>query len=153
MTIAPAVSHAHALPPTPARRILIVDDDPTAALITQRGLQFLLGSDVEVHVAPSASAAWMRCLREPIDLLLVDPAPHDRAAWALLKALQEQHPTITVLVLTAYDTVGLRMQMQKLGVRHYLAKPATLQELEQAVRVSLGLEVPFAEELSNDHTR
>jgi two-component system, OmpR family, response regulator len=142
MTIAHAVPDAHAIESTPARRILIVDDNPTAALVTQRGLQFLLGSDVEVHVAPSAGAAWMRCLREPIDLLIVDPAPHDRAAWALLKALREQQPSLPVLVLTAYDTVGLRTKMRELGVRYYLAKPATLQELEQAVRVALGLEVP-----------
>jgi two-component system, OmpR family, response regulator len=141
MTIAHAVPHTHALPSAPARRILIVDDDPTAALVTQRGLQFLLGSDVEVHVAPSAGAAWMRCLREPLNLLIVDPAPHDHAAWALIKALREQSPHIPLLVLTAYDTVGLRAKMRALGVRHYLAKPATIQELEQAVRVALGLEV------------
>jgi DNA-binding response OmpR family regulator len=141
MTMTHAVPHNHAIASTSLRRILIVDDHPTAALTTQRGLQLLLGSGVEVNVAPSAGAAWMRCLREPIDLLIVDPAPHDRAAWALLTALQEQQLTIPVLVLTAYDSVGLRAKMRTLGVQHYLAKPATIQELEQAVRVALGLEL------------
>jgi two-component system, OmpR family, response regulator len=142
MIITHAVPHTHALSSAPVRRILIVDDDPTIALVTQRGLQFLLGTNVEVDVAPSAGAAWLRCAREPIDLLIVDPAPQDRAAWALLKALREQQPSLPVLALTAYDTVGLRAKMRELGVRYYLAKPATLQELEQAVRVALGLEVP-----------
>jgi two-component system, OmpR family, response regulator len=143
MTITHAVPHTHAIPSTSVRRILIVDGEPTTALVTQRGLQFLLGANVEVDVAPSAGAAWLRCVREPIDLLIVDPAPHDRAAWALLKALREQQPFLPVLVLTAYDTVGLRTKMRELGVRYYLAKPATLQELEQAVRVALGVEVPI----------
>jgi hypothetical protein len=31
--------------------------------------------------------------------------------------------------------------MRALGVQHYLAKPATIQELEQAVRVALRLEL------------
>jgi two-component system, OmpR family, response regulator len=138
MTITHVVPQTHTIPSTPVRRILIVDSEPAVALVTQRGLQVLLGRDTEVSVALSVSAAWMHCLSEPIDLLIIDPAPHDRTAWALIQALHEQSPPIPVLVLTAYDTVGLRMKMQGLGVRHYLAKPATLHELEQAVRVALG---------------
>jgi DNA-binding NarL/FixJ family response regulator len=137
MTITQAVPHIHAIPSTPVRRILIVDADPVVALVTQRGLRLLLGSDVEVQVAVSVEAAWMRSLSEPIDLLIVDPPLHDCTVWALIKALQEQSVQLPVLVLTSYDSVGLRRKMQALGVRHYLAKPATLQELERAVRKAL----------------
>ncbi len=55
--------------------------------------------------------------------------------------LFEQCPALALLVLSAYDTLSLRAQMRALGVRHYLAKPATLHELEQAVRAALGLEL------------
>ncbi len=121
----------HPSSPTPGRHIVIVDSDPAAAMVTQHGLQCLLGAGVTATIAPSAGAAWLRCQREAIDLVIVDPAPHDCAAWALIKALRAHCPTIPVLILTAYDTVGLRARMQALGVWRYRAKPAMLQELKQ----------------------
>lgn len=123
----------------PLRQILIVDNDPSAALVTERGLQRLLQSEAEVMTAPSAGAAWLRCVREGVDLVIVDPSPQSRAVIALIKALREEHPQVPVLVLTAYDTPLLRSQLRDLGVRHYLAKPLELLELAQVVRDALGL--------------
>jgi two-component system, OmpR family, response regulator len=133
------------LPPTssaasqPPQHMLIVDSDAVAALVTQRGLQAALGATAEVTVAPSAGAAWLRCLRAYFDLVIVDPSPPDRAAGALVKALRAERPDIPVLVLTAMDTPGLRAQMRALGVRHYFAKPLMLHELERGVRAALGM--------------
>ena len=119
--------------------MLIVDSDAVAALVTQRGLQAVLGSAAEVILAPSAGAAWLRCKRATFDLVIVDPSPPDRAAGALVKALRTERPDIPVLVLTAMDTPGLRAEMHALGVRHYFAKPLMIRELERGVRAALGL--------------
>jgi CheY-like chemotaxis protein len=124
----------------PARRILIVDDDATAARVTQRGLQARLGVAVEVEVAPSPAAAWLRCTDGHIDLLIVDPPPHDRRPTTLLNAVRAEHPHILVMVLTAYDTPRLRAEVAALGMRHYFAKPVELVHLEQGVRRALGLD-------------
>jgi two-component system, OmpR family, response regulator len=124
------------------RIILVIDSDPAAALVTQRGLQHLLGSQVQVEVAPSPGAAWLRCLHEAVELVIVDPSPRSRGAAALLKALHETHPSIPVLVLTAYDTPRLRAQMRALGVVNYLAKPVDLLELKQVVSGALNLRGP-----------
>ncbi|MBK9714006.1 MAG: response regulator [Kouleothrix sp.] len=119
--------------------ILIVDNDPTAALVTQRGLQRLLdASKAEVEIAPSPGAAWLRCLREQVDLLIIDPSPESGAASALVKALHVDRPDIPVMVLTAYDTPRLRAQMRTLGVQNYLAKPVDLHDLGQAVQLVVG---------------
>ncbi len=83
------------------QHILVVDNDPVAAMVTQQGLQLLLGKDVEVSLAPSPGAAWLRCMRESVDLLIVDPSPPGRAAAALIKALHDERPHIPVVVLTA----------------------------------------------------
>ena len=115
------------------QHILVVDSDPVAAMVTQQGLQLLLGKDVEVSLAPSPGAAWLRCMRESVDLLIVDPSPPGRAAAALIKALHDERPHIPVVVLTAYDTPRLRSQMKRMGVRHYLAKPVELAELKNTV--------------------
>ncbi len=114
--------------------IIIVDDDPTAALVTQRGLQHILGSGTVVEQAPSAGAVWLACARGGIDLVIIDPGGRDQSGVMLIKALHHEHPGLTVLVLTAYDTPRLRKQMAALGVRGYLAKPVGLAELGALVR-------------------
>jgi two-component system OmpR family response regulator len=124
----------------PQQRILIVDSDPIAALVTQGGLQRFLGVDVTATIAPSPGAAWLRCLRDGVELLIVDPSPQSRAPVALIKALHDERPHLPVFVLTAYDTPRLRTQMRALGVQDYLAKPVDLMNLVQRVRVALNRE-------------
>lgn len=124
------------------RHILIVDSDPSAALVTQRGLQKMLGDGTVVDLASSPGTAWVRCVRDGVDLLIVDPSPQSRGAAALIKALHEERPAIPVLVLTAYDTPRLRTQMRALGVRRYLAKPVDLLDLKLTVNDVLGLHAP-----------
>lgn len=127
------------------RRILIVDDDPVASLVTQRGLQARLGMAADVQVAPSSGAAWLRCLRGHVDLLIADPNPRNRSTVTLLKALRAERPELAVLVLTAYDTPRLRAEARELAVRHYFAKPIELVHLEHGVREALGLAMPAEE--------
>jgi two-component system, OmpR family, response regulator len=118
--------------------ILIVDGDPTAALVTQRGLQRLLNTVADIEVAATPGAAWLRCLRDHIDLVIVDPIAESGAASALIKALHSDLPDISVMVLTAYDTPRLRTQMRTLGVQDYLAKPVDLEDLGRAVRAVMS---------------
>jgi DNA-binding response OmpR family regulator len=113
-------------------KILIFDSDPAAALVTQHGLQ-RLQPGTEVTTAISAGAAWLSCLHDSVDLLIIDPNPANSASSALIKALRADRPNTDVLVLTAYDTPRLRAQMRALGVNHYLAKPVDLRELGQQV--------------------
>jgi CheY-like chemotaxis protein len=113
-------------------KILIFDSDPAAALVTQHGLQ-RLQPGTEVTTATSAGDAWLSCLHQAVDLLIIDPSPANSAASALIKALRADRPNTDVLVLTAYDTPRLRTQMRALGVAHYLAKPVDLRELGHEV--------------------
>lgn len=114
--------------------ILIVDNDPMAALVTQHGLQRLLEHGAQIETAASASAARARCLGDHVDLLIIDPSTESSAETALLKEIQRTQSDIAVLVLTAYDTPRLRSQMRSLGVQHYLAKPVELRDLGEAVQ-------------------
>jgi two-component system OmpR family response regulator len=117
-----------------AQQIEIFDDDSAAALITQRGLQALLGRNVLVSIASSANDAWLACARGDIDLLILDPSPRSGSAFALLRAVRAYRPDLPVLVLTAYDTPGLRTRMALAGVGMYAAKPIDLRELAPIVR-------------------
>jgi DNA-binding response OmpR family regulator len=122
------------------RQIHIVDDDPVAALITQRGLQTLLGDRYSVIVDPNPNAAWMACASNNVDLLIVDPSPHVSGVLPLLRAVRTFRPLVPVLVLTAYDTPGLRAKVRDLGVDRdrYVPKPVDLQELLPIVSAALA---------------
>lgn len=122
----------------PLRQIHIVDDDPVAAMITQRGLQTLLGGRSSVIIDPSPNAAWLACANYGVDLLIVDPSPHVSGVLSLLRAVRTYRPSIPVLVLTAYDTPGLRAKIRTLGIDHYVAKPIDLQELLPTVNSALA---------------
>jgi two-component system, OmpR family, response regulator len=121
----------------PARQIQISDDDPAAALITQRGLQSLLGDTYSVIVAPTPNAAWLACAHGNVDLLIVDPGAGSGSASALVRAMHAFRPTTPILVLTAYDTPGLRAKMRDLGVKYYAAKPIDFKELLPLVTTAL----------------
>lgn len=57
----------------PKQRIYIFDSDAAASLVTQRGLQALLGETVNVMISPTADAAWLACANDNVDLLIIDP--------------------------------------------------------------------------------
>jgi DNA-binding response OmpR family regulator len=121
----------------PAKYIQIFDEDPAAALITQRGLQAMLGDRLTITVAPSANAAWLACARGNVDLLIVDPGVRNGSATALIRAVRSYRPHIPILVLTAYDTPGMRTHMRNLGVAYYAAKPIELRDLLPSVTAAL----------------
>lgn len=122
----------------PLKHIHIVDDDPVAALITQRGLQTLLSGRSNVTVDPTPNAAWMACASYSVDLLIVDPSPHVTGVTSLLRAVRTFRPSIPILILTAYDTPGLRAKIRGLGIERYVAKPVDLQELLPTVSAALA---------------
>ncbi|NJM08032.1 response regulator transcription factor [Candidatus Gracilibacteria bacterium] len=118
-------------------RIQIVDKDRTAAQITRRGIACALGSAADVRVALSANDAWLACTRGDVDLLIVDPTPNDVAALGLIRALRHYRNPVQLLVLTAYDTPGLRSAMRRFGVKSYAAKPIELRDLLPSIRHQL----------------
>lgn len=121
----------------PVKHIHIFDADPSAAMITQRGLQAMLGERLAITIAPTANAAWLACARGGVDLLIVDPGMRSGPATALIRAVRNYRPHIPILVLTAYDTPGLRAHMRALGVAAYAAKPIELRDLVPSVTAAL----------------
>jgi len=120
-------------------QILIVDSDAPTALTTQHGLQRLLGPEASVRIAPSPGAAWLHCMRQRVDLLIVDPTPQNLAALALIKVVREDQPQTAIRLLAAYDTPGLCHQMEAFSIRHYQAKPIMVSDLAAAVRVAVRM--------------
>jgi DNA-binding NarL/FixJ family response regulator len=131
------------------RHIIIVDNDPAAALVTARGLQRLLKpSQVQITVTASAQNILQQGVSEngAIDLLIIDPNLQLQAASTLIEQLRKKYPLLPVLVLSAKDTPGVQKSMLALGVQNYLAKSIDLDKLAQTVSQLLD---PVTNELSN----
>ena len=56
----------------------------------------------------------------------------------LVQQLHQTDPDLPILVLTGYASITTAVEAIKLGARHYLAKPASIDEILQALEQSQG---------------
>ena len=107
-------------------RILLVEDD----LLLGDGIRVGLSQEgytvdwVTDGVAASAAAEV-----EEFDLMVLDLGLPKRSGLEVLAALRDRGSSLPVLILTARDTLGDRVQGLDAGADDYLSKPFDLEEL------------------------
>jgi two-component system phosphate regulon response regulator OmpR len=110
------------------RHILVVDDDNRI-----RGLlkEFLARAGFRVTAAPDAAAARRLMSTLDFDLLVLDVMMPGEDGFSLTNWVRASGPSRTtpVLMLTARDAPGDRIEGLRLGADDYLAKPFEPQEL------------------------
>lgn len=110
-------------------RILVVEDEPRVSSLLERGLR---EEGHEPQVVASRRAADLALLgagADTFDLLLVDRMLPDGDGLELVRALRERGMEVPVLVLTARDQVGDRVDGLYGGADDYLTKPFAFDEL------------------------
>lgn len=112
-------------------RLLVVEDEETLARHLIRGLREE-GHEVD-HAASLAAAAGLAAEGE-YDLALLDLKLPDGSGLDLLRRWREENLHFPVLVLTARDTVGDRVEGLDSGAHDYLTKPFSFDELLARVR-------------------
>jgi two-component system nitrogen regulation response regulator NtrX len=109
-----------------AATILVVDDEPQI-LQTISGL--LQDEDFEVLTA-----------REEIpDLVLLDIALPGRDGLEILKDLKDQHPTLPVIMISAYGSVENAVKATRLGAYDFIEKPPHADKILLSVRNALEM--------------
>jgi two-component system, OmpR family, response regulator MprA len=120
--------------PTPAARVLVVDDDPEMR-------EFLQGElATEGHtceVAASGQAALLALRQQAWDLVLLDWGLPDFSGIEVCERLRAGGSTTPVLMLTAHDDVAERVRALDAGADDYLTKPFSIAELLARVRAQL----------------
>jgi len=111
--------------PNLPRSILIVDDDPNFC----EGLRLALKDRYTVFTADSVQAAREELRKAPPALILLDFRLPDGSGLDLLREIKATHPSIPVILLTAYGSEDLLLRALRAGVRDYFRKPFRLQEL------------------------
>ncbi len=118
-------------------RVLIVDDH---ALVREGTVQLLEREADMIVVGQASTGAQANLLfdRLGIDVALLDVNLPDMSGLEVARLVALKHPTIRVLVVSAYDDYAYVAEALELGVAGYLLKTATGRELVDAVRTVAG---------------
>ena len=112
-------------------RILLAEDDQVLADGLCRSLR-RTGYAVD-HVASGTEADYALSLHT-FDLLILDLGLPKLSGMDVLRKLRARNSSLSVLILTATDSVEQRVRGLDLGADDFMAKPFSLDELEARVR-------------------
>jgi len=123
------------------KRLLIADDQPDVL----EALRFLLKPEgFAIDTATSPAAVLEAAAARDYDLVLIDlnytrDTTSGREGLDLLTRLRELDPSLPVVVMTAWGSVGSAVEAMRRGARDYLEKPWDNQRLVSLVRTHVAL--------------
>lgn len=108
------------------KRLLVIDDEPGLRLMMRAVME-----DAGWHVdeAGSGEAGIDYLLHNDASVVLLDMRMPGMSGSEALARIQEIRPSLPVIMLTAYGTVGSAVEAMKRGAFDYLSKPADNEEL------------------------
>ncbi len=125
---------------TPAKpRVLVVDDDKAVRESLRRSLEF---NGYAVSLASDGAEALAGIAGHAPDVVVMDVMMPRLDGIETTKSLRKAGNDVPILVLTARDAVGDRVEGLDAGADDYLTKPFALQELLARLRALLRRVVP-----------
>jgi two-component system alkaline phosphatase synthesis response regulator PhoP len=119
---------------TPARRVLLIEDEPGLVLtLTDR----LKSEGYEVQSASDGPSGLDRATRERWDVILLDVMLPGASGFDVCRDLRQRGVTTPVIMLTARGQVVDKVLGLKLGADDYLTKPFDMMELSARIEVQL----------------
>jgi two-component system OmpR family response regulator len=123
--------------PSPARRILAVDDEPNIRSFIGRALT---AAGYVTDSASTGTEGLRRALAGHYDLIILDLVMPDMKGRDFLDRLLSQRPDQAVMVLSCLADVATKVDCLERGAQDYLTKPFSLAELLARVRVRLRVD-------------
>jgi len=122
--------------PTPAPRLLIVDDDAG-----QRSLldSFLRSQGFTTVLASSGEEALTVLRSGSFSMMISDVRMPGLSGLETLRRARKEHAVLPVLLVTAYSDIRDAVVAMRDGAVNYLSKPIDLDELLDCVRQATGL--------------
>jgi two-component system OmpR family response regulator len=112
-------------------RVLVVEDEPKMATLVARGLR---EEGHAADVAPRGEDALWMANAAPYDAIVLDVMLPGLDGFATCRQLRQQGVWTPVLMLTARDAVGDRVEGLDAGADDYLLKPFSFAELLARLR-------------------
>ncbi|GAA1777019.1 response regulator transcription factor [Nocardioides hankookensis] len=130
--------------PVPKPRVLVVDDDKAVRESLRRSLEF---NGYDVSLASDGAEALAGIAATDPDVVVMDVMMPRLDGLEATRALRKAGNDLPILVLTARDAVGDRVEGLDAGADDYLTKPFALQELLARLRALLRRAVPREDDL------
>jgi DNA-binding response OmpR family regulator len=111
--------------------ILAIEDEPAILRMLERGLK-AAGHQVLTASTGEDGAALAR--DEAVDVVLLDISLPDVSGHEVLSRIRARRPSLPVLMLTARDDLGNKVQALDAGADDYLTKPFAFDELVARIR-------------------
>lgn len=118
------------------QRILLVDDDPSLLKLLAVRLR---ATGLEVKTTESAEQAIALIPTYLPQLVISDLRMAEMDGLALFNHLQDQYPTLPVIILTAHGTIKEAVSATRQGVFGFLTKPFDSKELLELITRALAL--------------
>src|SRR4029079_9703142 len=118
----------------PAMKILVVDDDRAVREALERALVL---QGYEVELAADGAEALAQIERSAPDAVVLDVMMAGVGGLEVCRRLRAGGDRLPVLLLTARDAVGDRVEGLDAGADDYLVKPFALEELLARLRALL----------------
>jgi YesN/AraC family two-component response regulator len=117
---------------TARQRVLILDDEAKVAFFLRESLD-ALGRDLEIVSVSSADEALEEINREKFDLLVTDQRMPGMTGLELVGKVQQRHPEVQFILITAYGSEDMFDKAQRLGAYGYFTKPFRIDDFVQTV--------------------
>jgi two-component system copper resistance phosphate regulon response regulator CusR len=115
-------------------RLLLIEDEKKVADVVARGLR---AERFAVDVAHDGTAGWEMVSSVDYDLVILDLMLPGLNGTELLRRLRQRKSNAAVLVLTARDTTGDKVENFEAGADDYLTKPFAFAELLVRIKALL----------------
>src|SRR6202789_3933727 len=117
----------------PAPRILIIDDE---AAIRESLETLLVLEGYVVDLAPEGQAGLRSIDTRSYDLVLLDLALPGQNGLEILARIRERQPSLPVIMITAYGTVGNVVDAMNGGAQNFVQKPWHNEKLLADIRAA-----------------
>jgi len=107
--------------------VLIVDDE---AIQREMLGGYLVKKGFQVELASSGREALDIIAERTVDIMVTDQKMPEMSGIELAERVGDEHPNISVVVVTAFGSIDDAVSAMKHGVEDYLTKPINLEELE-----------------------
>jgi len=118
-----------------AKSVLILDDEE---IILKTCRDILAGTGLDVITTTSVQECFDIAGRGDVDLFVTDIMMPELNGVEVIRRLRKDNPTLTVVVITGYPSMGTARDVMRLGAYDYIPKPFTPKEFSDTVFDALG---------------
>ena len=118
------------------KNLLLLDDDEIFCDVLARALK--RRDDFNVFIAHTIKAATDIADKNELTHAVIDLRINNESGLDAVNKLISYYPDINIVVLTGYASIATAVEAIKLGAKHYLTKPAEVQDIIDGFTKSEG---------------